>query len=44
VSEADREKERRDTDTSREYEYTDWADLDSFVEEFAAEIPCDIAA
>ena len=27
-----------DTDTSRDYEYTDWAALDRFVEEFAEEI------
>jgi menaquinone-dependent protoporphyrinogen oxidase len=32
----------KDTDTSRDYEYTDWAVLDRFVEEFAAEIPCEI--
>ena len=28
-----------DTDTSRDYDYTDWAALDRFVEEFATEIP-----
>jgi menaquinone-dependent protoporphyrinogen oxidase len=27
-----------DTDTSRDYDYTDWASLDDFVKEFAAEI------
>jgi menaquinone-dependent protoporphyrinogen oxidase len=27
-----------DTDTSRDYEYTDWEDLDRFVDEFASEI------
>lgn len=32
----------KDTDTSRDYEYTDWAALDRFVDEFAAEIPCEI--
>jgi menaquinone-dependent protoporphyrinogen oxidase len=32
-----------DTDTSRDYEYTDWVALDRFVEEFAAEIPSEIA-
>ena len=32
-----------DTDTSRDYEYTDWAALGSFVEEFAAEIPAEAA-
>ena len=33
-----------DTDTSRDYEYTDWAALDRFVEQFAAEIASEIAA
>jgi len=33
-----------DTDTSIDYEYTDWAALDRFVEEFAAEIPSEISA
>jgi menaquinone-dependent protoporphyrinogen oxidase len=33
-----------DTDTSRDYEYTDWAALDRFLEQFAAEIPGEIAA
>ena len=32
-----------DTDTSRDYEYTDWAALDRFVEEFAAEIRSEVA-
>jgi menaquinone-dependent protoporphyrinogen oxidase len=27
-----------DTDTSRDYDYTDWADLDDFVKEFATEM------
>jgi menaquinone-dependent protoporphyrinogen oxidase len=27
-----------DTDTSRDYEYTNWADLDQFVEEFSLEV------
>jgi menaquinone-dependent protoporphyrinogen oxidase len=33
-----------DTDTSRDYDYTDWADLDDFVKEFAAEIERGIPA
>jgi menaquinone-dependent protoporphyrinogen oxidase len=33
-----------DTDTSKDFEYTDWAALDRFVYEFAAEIPSEIAA
>lgn len=33
-----------DTDTSRDYEYTDWAALDRFIEQFAAEISGEIAA
>jgi menaquinone-dependent protoporphyrinogen oxidase len=33
-----------DMDTSRDYEYTDWAALGHFVEEFAAEIPSEVAA
>jgi menaquinone-dependent protoporphyrinogen oxidase len=32
------------TDTSRDYDYTDWAALDRFVEEFAAEIRASAAA
>jgi len=28
-----------DTDTSRDYEYTDWAGLDRFIKDFAAAIP-----
>jgi menaquinone-dependent protoporphyrinogen oxidase len=28
-----------DTDTSRDYEYTDWADLRRFVDRFAAQVP-----
>ncbi len=32
----------KDTDTSRDYEYTDWAALDRFVDEFALEIPAEI--
>jgi menaquinone-dependent protoporphyrinogen oxidase len=31
-------KENADTDTSRDYEYTDWNSLDRVVEEFAAKI------
>jgi menaquinone-dependent protoporphyrinogen oxidase len=31
-------KSGADTDTSRDYDYTDWANLDDFVKEFAAEI------
>jgi menaquinone-dependent protoporphyrinogen oxidase len=31
-------RERADTDTSRDYEYTDWNSLDRVVEEFAANI------
>ena len=31
-------KEHADTDTSRDYEYTDWNSLDRVVEEFAANI------
>ena len=30
--------QRADTDTSRDYEYTDWASLDRFAKEFAAEV------
>jgi len=31
-------KEGSPTDTSRDYEFTDWAGLDKFVEDFASEI------
>ena len=30
-----------DTDTSRDYDYTDWAALEEFVETFAAELPAE---
>ena len=33
-----------DTDTSRDYEYTDWADLRAFSEEFARSLPARAAA
>ncbi len=34
-----------DTDTSRDYEYTDWVALDRFVEEFSGDIKAlDLAA
>jgi menaquinone-dependent protoporphyrinogen oxidase len=33
-----------DTDTSRDHEYTDWAALDHFVEEFAGELTSPAAA
>jgi menaquinone-dependent protoporphyrinogen oxidase len=32
-----------DTDTSRDHEYTDWAGLDKFVQEFTAAIPAEVA-
>jgi menaquinone-dependent protoporphyrinogen oxidase len=31
-------KARADTDTSRDYDYTDWASLDRFAQEFVAEV------
>jgi len=35
ADEAHLAKARGDTDTRRDYEYTDWNDLRAFVEEFA---------
>lgn len=35
---------RADTDTSQDYEYTDWAALDRFVEEFSGEVSSRLAA
>lgn len=32
-------KEGGDTDTSRDYEYTDWAELEAFVRDFVARVP-----
>jgi menaquinone-dependent protoporphyrinogen oxidase len=33
-----------DTDTSRDYEYTDWTDLRAFAEKFARSLPARAAA